>query len=48
MQTRWYKETVDLYFNKDYRLQYDTIMKDFCKRGIVKEQNSQIFTGVNP
>jgi glyoxylase-like metal-dependent hydrolase (beta-lactamase superfamily II) len=48
MQTYWFKETVDLYFNKDYRMQYDTIMKDFRKRGIVKEQNGHIFTAVNP
>ncbi|MEJ2102691.1 MAG: MBL fold metallo-hydrolase, partial [Desulfobacterales bacterium] len=48
MQTYWFKEAVDLYFNKDYRLQYDTIMKDFHKRGIVKEQNGHIFTVVKP
>jgi hydroxyacylglutathione hydrolase len=48
MQTHWFKETVDLYFNSDYRLQYDAIMKDFCRRGIVKEQNGQFFTVVKP
>jgi hydroxyacylglutathione hydrolase len=48
MQTHWFKETVDLYFNKDYRLQYDAIMRDFCKRGIVIEQNGRIFTAVKP
>jgi hypothetical protein len=48
MQTHWFKETVDLYFNKDYRLQYDAIMRDFRKRGIVIEQNGRIFTAVKP
>ena len=48
MQTHWFKETVDLYFNKDYRLQYDAIMGDFHKRGIVIEQNGRIFTAVKP
>jgi hydroxyacylglutathione hydrolase len=48
MQTHWFKETVDLYFNKDYRLQYDAIMGDFRKRGIVIEQNGRIFTAVKP
>ena len=48
MQTHWFKETVDLYFNSEYRLKYDAIMKDFKKRGIVKEQNGLMFTTVRP
>ena len=33
MQTLWYKDTIDLYFNSEYKLKYDAIMNDFQKRG---------------
>jgi glyoxylase-like metal-dependent hydrolase (beta-lactamase superfamily II) len=46
MQTRWYKETVDLYLNAEYRSIYDVIMGDFHKRGIVKTQNNHMFTTI--
>ena len=48
MRTHWYKETVDLYFNGEYRAEYEAIMQDFRKRGIVKEQHDKIFTTVKP
>ena len=48
MQTHWYKETVDLYFNRDYKLMYDAVMQDFQKRGIVKEKNGQVYTIIKP
>jgi glyoxylase-like metal-dependent hydrolase (beta-lactamase superfamily II) len=48
MKTYWFKETVDLYFNSEYRLKYDAIMKDFQKRGILKEENGQIYTIIKP
>jgi len=46
MQTQWYKETVDLYFNAEYKLQFEAIMQDFRKRGIIKEKHGKIFTTV--
>ena len=48
MQTHWYRETVDLYFNGEYRAKYETITKDFRKRGIIREKHGQIFTIVRP
>jgi glyoxylase-like metal-dependent hydrolase (beta-lactamase superfamily II) len=48
MRTHWYKETVDRYFNAEYRSQYEAIMKDFHKRGIVNEKNGKLFTIVKP
>ena len=48
MKTHWYKETVDLYFNAEYRPIYDTIMKDFLKRGIVITQNGYMQTTIKP
>jgi glyoxylase-like metal-dependent hydrolase (beta-lactamase superfamily II) len=48
MQTHWYPETVDLYFNSEYRLKFEAIMKDFRKRGIIKEKHGHIFTTVKP
>ncbi|MDH3886510.1 MAG: hypothetical protein OET63_19990, partial [Desulfobacterales bacterium] len=48
MQTHWYKETVDLYFNGEYQAKYEAVMRDFRKRGIVKEKHDKIFTTVKP
>lgn len=48
MQTHWYRETVDLYFNGEYQSKYEAIMQDFRKRGIVKEQHGKILTTVKP
>ena len=48
MLTHWYKETVDLYFNAEYRPIYDAIMKDFLKRDIVITQNGHLHTTVKP
>ena len=48
MKTHWYKETVDLYFNAEYRPIYDAIMKDFLKRGIVTMQNGYMQTTIKP
>ena len=48
MTTPWFVETVDLYFDKDYRAKYDGIMKGFFRKGIVKRQGGQIFTTVTP
>ena len=48
MQTYWYKETVDLYFNGEYQAKYEAIMKNFRKRGIVKDQHGKILTTVKP
>ncbi len=46
MQTHWYKETVDLYFNGEYQTKYEAIMQDFRKRGIVKMKQDKFFTTV--
>jgi hypothetical protein len=48
MQSHWYKETVDLYFNGDYRGMYDRVMGDFINRGIVKAKNGKLVTTVKP
>ena len=48
MLTHWYKETIDLYFNGEYQAKYEAIMKNFLKRGIVREQNGKILTTVKP
>jgi hypothetical protein len=41
-----FKETVDQYFNAEYRPIYDAIMNDFQKRGIVKTQNGHMSTTI--
>ncbi len=48
MQTHWYKETVDLYFNREYRPIYEAIISDFQKRDVVKLHNGQMTTVIKP
>jgi glyoxylase-like metal-dependent hydrolase (beta-lactamase superfamily II) len=48
MQTHWYKETVELYFNGDYRGMYEKVIGDFINRGIVKAKNGKLVTTVKP
>jgi glyoxylase-like metal-dependent hydrolase (beta-lactamase superfamily II) len=48
LQAQWYKETVDLYFNGDYRGMYDKVVGDFRNRGIVKAKNGKLVTTVKP
>jgi hypothetical protein len=42
------KLALDLYFNGEYQAKYEAIMKDFGKRGIIKEKHGKIFTTVKP
>ena len=48
MDTYWFKETVDLYFNGEYEMKYYEIMKSFLRRGIVKRKDDRLFTTVKP
>jgi glyoxylase-like metal-dependent hydrolase (beta-lactamase superfamily II) len=48
MNTFWYPETVDLYFNGEYENKYDEIMRGFLKRGVVKRKDASLFTTVKP
>lgn len=48
MATPWFPETVNLYFDGDYRRKYDDIMAGFFHRGIVKRQDGMIYTTVKP
>ncbi|MBU0462631.1 MAG: MBL fold metallo-hydrolase [Proteobacteria bacterium] len=48
MDTYWFKETVDLYFNSEYEIKYDEIMNTFFERGIIKKENKNLFTIVKP
>ena len=44
MGTHWYRETVDLYFNGNYKGKYYDIMSEFLRRGIIKRARGRIFT----
>ncbi len=46
--TYWFKETVALYFNGEYEAKYDEIINSFLRRGIVKQENDNLFTTVKP
>ena len=48
MNTFWFKETVDLYFNADYEMKYNEIMNAFFERGVIQRQNGNLFTTVTP
>jgi len=48
MGTYWFRETVDLYFNGEYEMKYNEIIKSFLKRGIVKQKGGSLFTTVKP
>jgi len=48
MQTHWFKETIDLYFNKDYKTKYDEVMDDFLEREIIQRDNGHLYTTVKP
>lgn len=48
MQTHWFRETVEFYFDGAYRTKYDGVMKSFFQRGIVKSKNGKLYTTVKP
>jgi len=48
MDTYWYKETVDYYFNNEYEIKYKQIMNTLLKRGVIKRENGNLSTTVKP
>lgn len=46
MNTFWFKETADLYFNSEYELKYTEVMKAFLQRGIVRRENGKLYTTI--
>jgi glyoxylase-like metal-dependent hydrolase (beta-lactamase superfamily II) len=48
MRTWWFKETVDLYFNKAYETKYRQIIESFLERGIINQKEGQFSTTVKP
>jgi hydroxyacylglutathione hydrolase len=48
MQTHWFTETGEFYFDGAYRTKYDDVMKSFFQRGIVKSNNGKLYTTVKP
>jgi hydroxyacylglutathione hydrolase len=48
MGTYWFKETIDLFFNSEYRSKYDEVMSAFLHRGIIRRKDGKLFTTVRP
>ena len=48
MRTHWFKETVDLYFNREYQSKYDEIMQGLFDKGLVKREGDKIYSTVKP
>lgn len=46
MGTDWFKETVDLYFNGDYEAKYNEIINGLLKRGVIKQNNGNLFATI--
>ena len=48
MNTYWFKETVELYFNNEYEMKYNAIINTLFKRGVIKRENGNLITTVKP
>ena len=48
METHWFRETIDLYFDKEYKQKYDELITDFFNRAIVKQRDGKLYTTVKP
>ena len=48
MDTIWFRETVDLYFNGEYEIKYNEIIENFVGRGIISRQDGRLVTAVKP
>lgn len=46
MDTHWFKETVDLYFNGAYQAKYNEIITGFLEKGIIREDGENFYTTV--
>ncbi len=48
MNTHWFKETVDFYFDGDYEIKYQDMMRSFLTKGIVKQNDDGFYTIIKP
>jgi glyoxylase-like metal-dependent hydrolase (beta-lactamase superfamily II) len=48
METVWFRETVDFYFDGNYRCTYRQIMDGFLQNGIVVQKGENFYTTVKP
>ena len=48
MKTRWFRETIDLYFNGEYLEKYQEIIDSFITRGIVQREKDSFYTTIKP
>lgn len=48
MDTVWYPETVDLYFNGDYQATFDEIMDALIHKKVVRQNNNKVLTTIPP
>ncbi len=48
MGTYWFKETIDLYFNKEFDFKYNEIIKTFFERRVIQKEKGYLSTIVKP
>jgi glyoxylase-like metal-dependent hydrolase (beta-lactamase superfamily II) len=48
MATPWFPETVDLYFQGQYRRKYDEIIDAFIAKGVIRQDGRFFYTTVKP
>jgi hydroxyacylglutathione hydrolase len=46
MQTRWFPETIDHYFEGAYALQYHKVLQKLTRRGVARVENGRLITTV--
>lgn len=46
--TPWFVQTVDFYFDRQYRAKYDDVMTRLRRRGIITQEQGRLFTTVKP
>ncbi|MFO7986008.1 MAG: hypothetical protein R6U38_09085 [Desulfatiglandaceae bacterium] len=46
METYWFKETIDLFFNGAYRQKYEEIIADFLHRNILRRRHGKLYTTI--
>ena len=48
MDTHWFSETVDLYFDAKYEAKYNEIMSQLVSKGVIRQKNNIFYTTVQP
>ena len=48
IDTHWFKETIDFYFDGEYEAKYNDIISGFLKLGVIEERDGKLIANINP